>query len=158
MHEGDGGLFLVPGSHRGSFNRPREMFNWPGHPAPAPPGTLDVCPKAGSFVIMTEATTHAATPWTPTDRVRRSLALRYQPHDFAAHSWFGEPDTKYEFLPEVITRRLAPESLELIQWRDTHEQLKAIASQAVVQLSPSRAELQARSHQHAMLSLSSAKL
>ena len=133
----------MPGSHRGSFNRPRDLFDWPGHPAPAPPGTLDVCPKAGSYVIMTEATTHAATPWQPTDRVRRSLALRFQPHDFPAHDWFGERGTKNEFLPNVITRRLAPESLELIEWRDTHEPRKAIASQAVVRLSPSRAELEA---------------
>jgi ectoine hydroxylase-related dioxygenase (phytanoyl-CoA dioxygenase family) len=145
VYEGDGGLFLVPGSHRGSFNRPRgmKMFDWQGHPAPAPAGALDICPKAGSYVIMTEATTHAATPWTPTDRVRRAFALRYQPHDFPAHKWFGEPGSANEFLPDVITRRLAPESLELIQWRDSHEPLKAITSQAVVQLSPPRAEAQA---------------
>ena len=103
----------------------------------------------GSYVIMTEATTHTATPWTPTDRARRSLALRYQPHDFPAHKWFGEPGTENEFLPEVITRRLAPETLELIQWRDTHEPLKAIAKQTVVEFSPSLAELQQAQSQHA---------
>lgn len=102
---------------------------------------------------MTEATTHAATPWTPTDRPRRSLALRFQPHDFPAHNWFGEPGTKDEFLPEVITRRLAPETLELIEWRDTHAPRKAIATQAVVELSPSRAETEAMAQRAAAAKL-----
>lgn len=39
-------LGAEPGSHRVSLNRPRGMLDWPGHPAPAPPGTLNVCPKA----------------------------------------------------------------------------------------------------------------
>jgi hypothetical protein len=98
VYEGDGGLFFVPGLHRGSLNHPRgmKMFDWQGHPAPAPAGALGICPKASSYVIMTEATTHAATPWTPTDRVRRAFALRYQPHDFPTHNevvwraWLGE--------------------------------------------------------------------
>jgi hypothetical protein len=140
---GDGGLFLIPGSHRGSFNRPRELFDWAGWPSPPPPGTLHVCPRAGDYVIMTEATTHAAVPWTRTDRQRRTLALRYQPHDIPAHGWFGEPieteggeDSRRGWNGglEKIAHRLAPESLELIQWAPSCHQ-KAIASKRIVVLS-----------------------
>jgi hypothetical protein len=142
VEPGDGGLFLIPGSHRGSFNRPRELFDWPGWPAPPPPGTTHVCPQAGDFVIMTEATTHAAVPWARADRQRRTLALRYQPHDIPPHNWFGEPNEEQGGAPngwaggvELISSRLAPESLELIQWApSTHR--KAIASTRVVSLSP----------------------
>ena len=35
-----------------------KVLHWPGHPAPAPPGSVSVCPSAGSFVVMTENTTH----------------------------------------------------------------------------------------------------
>ena len=102
---------------------------------------------------MTEATTHAATPWTPVDRQRRSLALRFKPHDVPTVNWFGEPGSKHEFLPDVITRRLAPKMLELTEFRGTHEPLKAIASQAVVQLSPSRADVELQSRREASAKL-----
>jgi hypothetical protein len=81
VRPGDGGLLVVPGSHKSSFNnhsllpeqdageqdRPYkfvrdEMLHWPGHPAPAPPGSVSVCPSAGSFVVMTENTTHGTMP------------------------------------------------------------------------------------------------
>ena len=37
-------------------------MHWDGHPAPAPPGSINVCPTAGSFVVMTENTTHGTMP------------------------------------------------------------------------------------------------
>eukprot|EP01045_Picozoa_sp_COSAG04_P047911 COSAG04_NODE_18122_length_450_cov_1.210826_1_plen_108_part_00 len=37
-------------------------IHWPGHPEPAPPGSVNVCPSAGSFVVMTENTTHGTMP------------------------------------------------------------------------------------------------
>ena len=76
------------------------------------------------------------------------LAFRYQPHDEPLHRWFGEPDTDGEGgLPvgwtkqptpsgsfEEIVPRLAPETLELLEWKG--EGRKAIAEQALVRLSP----------------------
>ena len=78
------------------------------------------------------------------------LAFRYQPHDEPLHRWFGEPTPDADGeggLPvgwsgqptpsgsfEEIVPRLAPETLELLEWKG--EGRKAIAEQAVVRLSP----------------------
>eukprot|EP01047_Picozoa_sp_COSAG01_P006683 COSAG01_NODE_245_length_20483_cov_32.975314_23_plen_316_part_00 len=92
VHQGDGGLLVIPGSHKSSFNNKSSLpghdpqdqeflltldedyegkpyaavrdkaIHWNGHPDPAPRGSVNVCPKAGSFVVMTENTTHGTMP------------------------------------------------------------------------------------------------
>ena len=64
---------MLPGSHHSSFNRPDNLFHWPGHPHPPPVGAVHVTPRAGAFVIMPEATTHGTMPWLPSARRRRVL-------------------------------------------------------------------------------------
>ena len=104
---------------------------------------------------MPEATTHGVLPWTPADRQRRVLVLRYQvrlPSNppvrscakpladglTCAHVVFqphelGQPSSFGGFSEEVMSR-LAPETLELLAYAPLTTR-KAIASQAVVRLS-----------------------
>ena len=54
------------------------------------------------MVVMNELVTHGALPWTPRDRGRMILVLRYMPQYSRA------PD-----IPEAVQRRLTPEVREL---------------------------------------------
>ena len=107
VRPGDGGLLLLPGSHKINFDRPESLFN-EGEISSAdelPPGVINVRPRAGDVLVMPEAMTHGILPWTPTDRIRRILVFRYRPQ---------HKDTKSS-LPEAIKERLSPEVLELTE-------------------------------------------
>jgi hypothetical protein len=43
---------------------------------PVPPGVLNVCPKAGDVVVISERVLHGALRWRPRDRERRFLTCR----------------------------------------------------------------------------------
>jgi len=75
-----------------------------GADAPLPPGIVNVTPKAGDVVIMTEMVAHGTLQWRPKDRMRRTLVLRYRPQ------YKGQPHA----LPESIRAHLWPETLELM--------------------------------------------
>ena len=72
--EGDGGLCVVPGSHKSNFACPSSLASL------EKPGAWlwNVPQKAGSAVIFTEALTHGTLPWTA-DHERRALFYRYTP-------------------------------------------------------------------------------
>ncbi len=76
--EGDGGLCVVPGSHKSHFACPSSLASlektgsWLQH----------VPQKAGAAVIFTEALTHGTLPWTA-DHERRALFCRYTPGHMA---------------------------------------------------------------------------
>jgi len=83
VHPGDGGLVVVPGSHKSQFVRPAHLFNdgsMKGIHEP-PEGVLHVAPKAGDVVVMTESLTHGALAWMPEVRYRAVLMLRYSTRD-----------------------------------------------------------------------------
>ena len=109
---GDGGLILLPGSHKANFPRPRQMF-YPGFEEEAyvgdtvPPGVHNVCARAGDVVIMPEHVTHGALSWKPRDRDRRFLIVRYN----VQHMLTGQ---QHPF-PDAIRERLDPETIELIE-------------------------------------------
>ena len=67
-----------------------------------PAGVENITPGGGDMVVMNELVTHGALPWTPRDRRRMILVLRYMPQYSRA------PD-----IPEAVQRRLAPDTLEL---------------------------------------------
>ena len=124
VHAGDGGLLIVPGSHKAEFDRPERIFN---------NGTLDdvdniplgvenITPKAGDILIISELLTHGALPWKPKDRYRCFLVLRYRPQDR------GESRVSSE-----VRERLAPETLELISHADLSH-TKEIVKKDVVRL------------------------
>ena len=104
VYPGDGGIVVLPGSHKAEFDRPPELFNrgMLGG-GPLPDGLLNVTPKAGDVLIISESLTHGALPWVPDNRERIILVLRYRPQTvFAAE------------LPKEILNRLSPEVLELV--------------------------------------------
>ena len=105
VNPGDGGLLVVPGSHKSNFERPKDLFNggFVSDPDNLPPGVVNITPKAGDVVIMSESVTHGALSWRATDRLRMYLVLRY----FPQYSGGGE-------MPEAIRNRLSPETCELI--------------------------------------------
>jgi hypothetical protein len=107
---------------------------------------------ASSLVSISTIETEPAVPdatcvvwrvqWLPTDRRRKCLAFRFQPHDEPMHNWFGEPPTREQDggLPkgwlkqptlsgsfEDIAPRLMPQTM-LIAWE--RDGRKAIAQQA----------------------------
>ena len=106
VHPGDGGLLVVPGSHKSMFERPPELFNNGTIETldALPEGVVNITPRAGDMVAMNELVTHGVLPWTPRghDRTRMILVLRYVPQY-----------QRNRELPEAIQRRLAPDTLEL---------------------------------------------
>ena len=124
VHPGDGGLLVVPGTHKTFFDRPEHLFN-NGRIEDAdeiPPGVVNITPKAGDVVIISELLTHGALPWKPKDRYRCILVLRYRPQ----HR--GESR-----VPEEVRKRLSPETLELISRAD-HTHTKEIVKKDVITL------------------------
>ena len=105
VHPGDGGLLVVPGSHKAAFDRPKGAFGATQFETldDLPAGIINVTPQAGDFAIISERLTHGTLRWQPKDRMRRVLVLRYQPQ-------FGAGGGS---LPDAILSRLDPETLEL---------------------------------------------
>lgn len=75
---GDGGLCLIPGSHKGNYACPQEVRKWLAHREIV----RQVACKAGDVVIFTEAVTHGTLPWTA-DHDRRSVLFRMSPGNLA---------------------------------------------------------------------------
>ena len=105
VNPGDGGLIVLPGSHKAEFDRPFDVFYADGKIADKiPEGVVNITPKAGDIVIISELLTHGTLTWKP-DRDRRTLVLRYRPqHQGGATS-----------IPEAILERLLSETRELIE-------------------------------------------
>ena len=102
---GDGGLLALTGSHKAQFPRPPQMYNDGDMDLEEPPeGIVNITPKAGDMVIITESLTHGALPWRPPDRWRRILVLRYH---LQTQGQAGS-------IPEEVVERLSPETAELI--------------------------------------------
>ena len=109
VYPGDGGLIVLPGSHKRNFKRPENLF-FPepdNSDAPLHPALVNVTPKAGDVVIITEMLTHGVLVWKPTDRDRRFLILRYKTQFFQ-----DERGIRESFPPEVM-ERLSPETKAL---------------------------------------------
>lgn len=132
VRHGDGGLALLPGSHKSLFKRPENLYGPFGRAARnlgpdhsdedgrwVDRGTITseqilaglkwVGPlSAGDVVIMPESTTHAALPWQPKNRSRRVQFFRFCPQTRAGHA-----SPPLEIIP--ILNRLSPETVELIE-------------------------------------------
>lgn len=112
VHPGDGGLVVVPGSHKSQFKRPEDFYISPDGDDPDPhPAVLNITPKAGDAVIISELLTHGVLRWRPEGRDRRFLMLRYVPQ------YIGPTDDNLPFpFPDEILARLSPETRELIEF------------------------------------------
>ena len=107
VFSGDGGLVVVPGSHKSEFKRPEDFFVpdvEDSDPEPHP-AVVNITPRAGDVVVITELLTHGVLIWKPEDRDRRFLILRYRPQHMLSLNMF----------PEEIKARLSPETRELIE-------------------------------------------
>lgn len=74
VNAGDGGLCVVPGSHKANFACPEEILLYEQNQEIV----YNVPCKAGDMVIFNEATIHGTLPWTA-QHERRSLLYRYSP-------------------------------------------------------------------------------
>ena len=110
---GDGGLIVVPGSHKGHFDRPQGCFT----PVPKATRTMSPTPclraytmsalAPGDVIIMPEHLMHGALTWKPRDRDRRFLILRYN----VQHMLTGQRRP----FPDTIRQRLDPETIDLLE-------------------------------------------
>ena len=74
VNPGDGGLCIIPGSHKANFHLPNDISCYE-----ADQDIVQHIPmKAGDLVIFNEATTHGTLPWQG-EGERRSLFYRYTP-------------------------------------------------------------------------------
>ena len=107
VYPGDGGVILVPGSHKAAFPRPEGLFNSGLMQTvdDLAPGLVNVTPRAGDILVTSELMTHGILEWLPKDRIRRILVLRYKPQ----HAGLPIP------FPDEIRDRLSPETRELIE-------------------------------------------
>lgn len=86
-------------------------------------GMMQLTAKAGTIVLMPEATTHGVLPWYPKDRARWVIGLRYQSQHLGGSIEFDD-DT---------LERLSPNTRELLQYAH-YTYTKAIARMPVVTL------------------------
>ncbi|MCE2401527.1 phytanoyl-CoA dioxygenase family protein [Candidatus Poribacteria bacterium] len=129
VYPGDGGLVVLPGSHKAGFERPEGIF-FPDPENPSDelhPALVNVTARAGDAIVMSELLTHGVLIWKPKERYRRFLILRYKTQFFEDNRGRRDP-----FPPEVM-ERLSPETRELAQPAHyTH--IKDIVKQEHVQL------------------------
>lgn len=126
---GDGGLVVIPGSHKSEFERPEGLF-FPDVDDPDPelhPAMTNITPRAGDVVLISELLTHGVLIWKPMDRDRRFLILRYKTQYFEDASGDTNP------VPEEVLARLSPETLELTE-PAFYTDIKEIAKQDRVTL------------------------
>lgn len=128
---GDGGLVVIPGSHKAEYERPTDLFapeSETSDPEPHP-ALLNLTPRAGDVVIITELLTHGVLVWKPTGRDRRFLMMRYVPQ------FIGSTDENLPFpFPDEVLNRLSPETRELIEMAPLSH-LKDVVRRDVVTLS-----------------------
>jgi ectoine hydroxylase-related dioxygenase (phytanoyl-CoA dioxygenase family) len=109
---GDGGLVVIPGSHKAEYPRPDDFFAPESdemEPEPHP-AVLNITPGAGDVIIITELLTHGVLIWKPEDRDRRFLLYRYVPQ------YIGSTDEHLPFpFPDEVLARLSPETRELTE-------------------------------------------
>ena len=119
VRPGDGGLLLIPGSHKSQLKWPKgitETMAKHGYDYEKccvnnsfPYGIVNITPKAGDAVVISDPVVHGALKWKPKDRVRRFLTLRYAPQYMLA--WMNDQGIT---LPKEIIERLSPETRELL--------------------------------------------
>ena len=74
VNPGDGGLCIIPGSHKANFKLPTDISGYEENQDIV----YHVPMKAGDLVIFNESTTHGTLPWQGKQE-RRSLFYRYTP-------------------------------------------------------------------------------
>ena len=87
VNSGDGGLCVIPGSHKSNYACPQEMRLYQKYQE----HICQITCSAGDVVIFTEAVTHGTLPWTA-DHPRRSTLTRYTAGNMAYVPAYEMPD------------------------------------------------------------------
>jgi Phytanoyl-CoA dioxygenase (PhyH) len=87
VRPGDGGLAVVPGSHKANLELPAE---WAALDDPHPI-VRAVTGRAGTAVVFTEALTHGTLPWRGAGE-RRTLFYKFSPHPVSWAWRYHDPD------------------------------------------------------------------
>jgi hypothetical protein len=124
VHPGDGGLVVLPGSHKANFDRPDTLFHGGHLDDGLPPGVVNLSAKAGDVIIISELLTHGGLRWHPTDRKRVVLVLRYAPQYRGGEGW----------VPDSLKKRLSSETIELMS-SGTHTEIKDVVQHDIVTFS-----------------------
>jgi ectoine hydroxylase-related dioxygenase (phytanoyl-CoA dioxygenase family) len=103
VNPGDGGLALIPGSHKGNYACPQPVRKWEAHQDVVKQVTC----KAGDVVIFTEAVTHGTIPWIA-DHDRRSVLFRMSPGNLTYA-------TGYNPWPESMLEGLTPQQRAVLE-------------------------------------------
>ena len=77
---GDGGVSVVPGSHKANLVCPEKMRKWEQYQE----FVMEINAKAGDAIIFSEACTHGTLPWNA-DHQRRAILYKYN----AGHMAWG---------------------------------------------------------------------
>ena len=104
VNPNDGGLCLIPGSHKCNFSCQQSMK----HHQKYQEYIRQITCKAGDVVIFTEAVTHGTLPWKA-DHQRRSLLFRYSPGNLAYAGSY------YPSWPEPDLQDLTAEQLAVLE-------------------------------------------
>jgi ectoine hydroxylase-related dioxygenase (phytanoyl-CoA dioxygenase family) len=99
VNPGDGGLIVIPGSHKSNFPCPPDMRKYLAYQE----NIRQVTCKAGGVIIFTEAVTHGTLRWT-SDEPRRTLLTRYTAGNMAYMPAFDTPEWADERLGKVMER------------------------------------------------------
>ena len=131
VYPGDGGLVVVPGSHKSEFTRPLDFYQPAADSADPEPhsAVLNLTPRAGDVVIISELLTHGVGIWQPQDRDRRVMFMRYVPQFIGV----TDGNLAFPFLDEILDR-LSPETRELTEFAPW-SRVKEIVNRDVVTLS-----------------------
>lgn len=97
INPGDGGLIVIPGSHKSNYACPPEMRRYEKYQEHIRQLTC----KAGDVIIFTEAVTHGTLQWTA-DHPRRSTLTRYTAGNMAYMPSFEIPEWADERVRAVM--------------------------------------------------------
>jgi hypothetical protein len=103
---GDGGVCVVPGSHKANLPCPRSLNMWEEHQE----HVVEVHGKAGDAIIFTETLTHGTLPWTAGHQ-RRAVLYKFSPWNSAYSGGFHDvsyPDYIEDMNPEERAVMEAP--------------------------------------------------
>ena len=101
VNPNDGGLCLIPSSHKCNFSCPQSMKQHQKHQE----HIRQITCKAGDVVIFTEAVTHGTLPWKA-DHQRRSLLFRYSPGNLA-YAGSYHPSWPESYLQDLTAEQLS---------------------------------------------------
>ena len=98
---GDGGLAVIPGSHKANLPCPQSMKLWEKYQE----HVLEVNAEAGDAIIFSETLTHGTLPWTA-EHQRRAVLYKFSP-GFQAYSAGAHQITYPDYIEDMTPEQRA---------------------------------------------------